>query len=181
MYIGTFVMSAPLSSSQCSAPNGSTSSHQPNIVTGGKLLAGGVFSPGNISDIADFPENELSFGLWVRTTDTSTAGTLVSFQAEDPDDELPSGSVFEFLFYDPRNLKVIVRQSLPTAMEIRNPHMRNVEGEFISGVSVNDGEWHFIILSWGNIDGIASIYIDGKLGASSQHAPVRKGAQCESC
>merc|ERR1712072_367912 len=81
------------------------------------------------------------------------------------------------MIYDLRNVKVLVDELFPTEHEMRNSHMRDAEGEFISRISVNDGEWHFLAVSWNQDDGRIALYVDGDLLASSdeRRAFIGKG------
>merc|ERR1711871_1313345 len=115
-------------------------------ITGGHIASGSKLVTRS-STVTNFPSNEITISAWVRTTDTTAPGIIFSFMSDNKTVN-KNYTNYEFILYDARNLKTIVQTYLPTIQEMKNPHMRDVNEEFVSGESVNDGEWRFISVTW---------------------------------
>jgi len=82
--------------------------------------------------------------LWMKTTDTGNEGTPLSY--------VVSGGVNELLLIDYRNFWFSVGGT----------------GSGRKSVSVNDGKWHHICLTWENTAGSWKLCKDGKVAASGK-------------
>jgi phosphodiesterase/alkaline phosphatase D-like protein len=85
---------------------------------------------------ANFPTNEITVAFWMRSSDTTKAGTPFSYAISAVDNE--------FLIIDHRNF----------ALWIGN-------GSRTTGVSASDGGWHHIVVTWRSSDGQLIFYKDG--------------------
>jgi glucose/arabinose dehydrogenase len=83
----------------------------------------------------------LSVDLWVKTTNTAKEGTLVSYAV--------TGQTEEFQLRDQRGMDVYVKGS-----------------RVYTGVSVNDGQWHHVAVTWTSTAGALRVYKDGVLAYS---------------
>lgn len=88
--------------------------------------------------VAAFPTTALTYELWMRTTDTSKAGSLVSYAS--------SSQYNEALLYNYKNLA---------------PQINGTS--YATGISANDGRWHHIAWTWDGITGTSLLYKDGDL------------------
>ncbi len=91
-----------------------------------------------VRDFEGFPDTALTVSFWLKSSDIGHDGALVSFCSPDNDNE--------FLLYNHRNLQVYL------AGEVSAP----------TGISVADGQWHHIAVTWRQEDGAVSLYTDGQ-------------------
>jgi len=96
---------------------------------------GGVFPRVQHSTSA-FPISNCSYEVWVRTNTTATEAALVSYTSSARDNE--------FLLFNHRNLAPYVRSNNTT-----------------TGISVNNGAWRHLAMTWSNVDGYVRVYVDG--------------------
>lgn len=94
----------------------------------------------------DFPAKEVSVEFWINTTDSGKNAGLVSYATSNSDNEL--------LVNDQRNLTI---NRGPTYLH--------------TGVPVNDGKWHHVVVTWRSSDGGTKLYKDGVLVFSGTTAP----------
>jgi len=113
---------------------------------GNPAVAAGVASPALVFDGNDdavavdsynMPSGDLSIAMWVRTDDTLRNGTLVSFANDTYADRLKLANY--------RNLQFCQNDFCAPA----------------SGVSVNDGRWHHVVLTLNQA--LFRLYVDGQL------------------
>ncbi len=90
--------------------------------------------------VRSFPTTALTAEFWVRTSDVLNQGTVISYAV--------SGSDNEFRVYDYNSLQISVKTTSATPA---------------TGVSVNDGLWHHVAVTWQSSDGRVQIYKDGAL------------------
>lgn len=102
------------------------------------------------SGFSGFPGTDITVELWVRSTNTTKAGSLVSFAT--------AGSANTFLIYDHRNLTVWINNASSEA----------------TGVSLNDGGWHHLAVTW-STSGTLQLFKDGVLAYSTNNHQI--GAQ----
>lgn len=86
---------------------------------------------------ASFPTTALTAMLWVRTTDTVNGGGLFSYASAASDNDL--------LIIDCKDLRVYRGTAISPAV----------------GVSVNDGRWHHVAVTWTSAGGQTVLYVDG--------------------
>ncbi len=96
-----------------------------------------------------FPLTAISAELWLKTTDTTKEGGIVSYAA--------STGADEFQLRDARALKVYVKGAKAD-----------------TGVKLNDGAWHHLVVTWTSTGGAIRVYKDGVL-AYSNPIPVQDG------
>eukprot|EP00944_MAST-04C_sp_MAST-4C-sp1_P015461 g15461.t1 len=175
----TFILSdynaTALSVNQCrdkglnvDAHNRTSEAPKLDHVSGGHFPKGSYLSPRSIV-VENFPALQITISVWLRTVDTSAPGIIFAFLSNNT---LRKGGSreYEFALYDARNLKAMIKTSLPTSQQLKNPHLRQANREFTSGATVNDGEWRFISITWQSQTGACRIYVDGGHVASSQFA-----------
>jgi len=86
--------------------------------------------------------------MWVRTTDVSQPGTLMSFTGQNSS----SADYYEFAVLDQRSLRVVVKDHVDFTW--RHPAQE-------TGVTLNDGMWHHLVVTWSSKDGQVVVYRDG--------------------
>jgi len=89
-----------------------------------------------INPFVNFPSSEVTSMFWMKSSDTSKAGTPLSYAT--------SHSNNEFLIYDYRNFGVYVG----------GPSVG-------TGISANDGSWHHVAVLWRSSDGQVKLFKDG--------------------
>jgi len=83
----------------------------------------------------DIPQTEFTIAYWIKTTSSGTG--MLSYASSNNDNEM--------VFYKPEEFNVYVDGSQDTA-----------------GVSVNDGNLHFVVIRWRSSDGQWELDIDGQ-------------------
>ena len=101
--------------------------------------------------ISDFPSVDVSISMWVRTTDVSRPGTLMSFTAQSSSPAGPN-PYYEFAVVDQRSLRVVVKDHVDFTW--RHPAQE-------TGVTLNDGMWHHLVVTWSSKDGQVVVFRDG--------------------
>ncbi len=99
-----------------------------------------------VEPLNGFPSTDITAMFWMTSSDTSKAGTALSYAV--------AGSDNEFLVYDYKDLSIYVRGSSAS-----------------TGVSANDGRWHHIAVTWRSSDGTVRLYKDGSEVYTSIVAP----------
>lgn len=107
----------------------------------------------DFTDITD----EFTIAFWMKSSDTSKAGTPISYATTHSDNEI--------LLYDYRNFGLYIGGASKG-----------------TNVSANDGEWHHIVWTWRSSDGQTKLYKDGQLvfsdilqqGYTIQHGTNRR-------
>jgi hypothetical protein len=97
------------------------------------------------AQFANFPPIEITVSMWVNTSDLVRATGLFSYATSSRDNE--------FLIFDPRNLGFWVRGSALS-----------------TGISIADGRWHHLAVSWKSAGGELRVYVDGELRFDGTHA-----------
>jgi hypothetical protein len=95
-----------------------------------------------LSPFNAFPTDAISVEMWLRSSDTTTAGTPFSYAA---------GAQFNaFTLYDVRALQLFVAgQTVATT------------------VDVADGMWHQLVVTWESASGTATLYVDATAAFSA--------------
>jgi hypothetical protein len=93
-----------------------------------------------VQPVHGFPATQISVEFWLKTTDTTKQGTLVSYASSNTLDNA-------FRVMDQRDFTVTVNNTVSTA----------------TGVSANDGRWHQVVATWRSSDGQTQLYKDGVL------------------
>ena len=88
------------------------------------------------SQFNNFPSNQITVSLWIKTSDVTKNGTPFSYAS--------SGNINDFLIYSYKNVNII----------------RGVSG-VSTGVSFNDGFWHHLLVTWKSSNGAVNLYKDG--------------------
>lgn len=91
-----------------------------------------------------FPGTAITAEFWIKSSNTSTAGTPLSYAVTGMDNE--------FLLYDYNNL----------SFYIGGPAIS-------SGVAINDGQWNHIVVTWRSSDGALVMYKNGTAVFSTNH------------
>ena len=91
-----------------------------------------------VPGVAAFPATAFTVEFWMRSADTSRAGTLFSYCVSAGDNALVIG--------DCRDIQIVVNNVSAT-----------------SGVSANDGRWHHLAVTWHSANGELEVYRDGAL------------------
>ncbi|MCP4524974.1 MAG: hypothetical protein GY833_03520, partial [Aestuariibacter sp.] len=90
-----------------------------------------------INPFNGFPSNEITVEFWVRSSDTSRNGSPISYCSD--------GDNNDFLIYNYNSYSVYV------------------DGDNVNtGISLNDGSWHHIAVTWRSSDGQTKLYRDGQ-------------------
>lgn len=103
-----------------------------------------------ISENYNFPTSAFTVEYWMKSSDTTSAGTAFSYNTS----ELANNN--EFLIFDYRNISIDLNGG-PAAANSTGP----------TGVSANDGNWHHIAVTWQSSDGALKLYKDGNLAYST--------------
>lgn len=82
------------------------------------------------------PTDQISVEFWIKTSDTQKEGTPFSYAV--------SGQSNEFLILDYRKFSIFVKGSSVS-----------------TGIGVNDGNWHHVVVTWRSSDGRVKLYKDG--------------------
>ena len=90
-----------------------------------------------VKDFAAFPDTALTVSFWMKTSDMSHEGSVISFCSQEEDNE--------FLIIDPRNFQFYLAG----------------QASVQTGVSAVDGQWHHIALTWRSSDGAVIFYMNG--------------------
>ncbi len=88
--------------------------------------------------VGNFPGEEFSLSLWLRSSDSNGGSTLVSYRSNDR--KTPS-----FKLWGINNLQVMVN----------GDHVKD------TGVAVGDGQWHHLAVNWARRNGVLTLYKDG--------------------
>ncbi len=126
--------------------------------TAGKINNGLNFS-GNTNSyiiknpVSNFPTSEITAEFWMKSSDTSNAGTPFSYAT--------SASDNEFRIVDYTNFEIDRGSS-----------------SVVTGISANDGAWHLIAVTWKASDGNLILYKDGinvYTGTLASGEPITSG------
>ena len=101
-----------------------------------------------------FPTREFSVGLWLRSTETQVPGALFSYSPSNSNNTVHMDSdevVHDLLIIDQRQVQVAIKERFDGTF--RHPGAA-------TGVTLNDGAWHRLLLSWRSSDGKLSVYKD---------------------
>ena len=90
-----------------------------------------------VNPVNDFPTDQINVSCWIKTSDTSNTGVPLSYAS--------SGNTNDFLIYDYGNL----------AFQVGGVSSGT------TGVSLNDGDWHYLSVNWRSSDGTLEVYKDG--------------------
>ena len=98
------------------------------------------------SPIADFPDEEITVSMWIKTSTLSAGAVFFSYQVDGA-----AAGTHEIALANPSNLAVIIRGSLDE---------NRIEGSAFTGINLADGAWHFLSVSWGSHGGRIFVYVD---------------------
>mmetsp|Transcript_4626 Transcript_4626/g.8141 ORF Transcript_4626/g.8141 Transcript_4626/m.8141 type:complete len:2389 (-) Transcript_4626:34-7200(-) len=89
---------------------------------------------------------EITITMWVKSSDRSQAGTLLSYQ-------IPGDPLSELILHDHRDVSLVIKGRITDkrSMGIR------------LNLDVADGNWHFIAVTWSSAGGEVYCYKDGLL------------------
>ncbi|MCF6225853.1 MAG: hypothetical protein L3J22_06055 [Xanthomonadales bacterium] len=96
--------------------------------------------------VDNFPSQELSFAVWVRSTDNNGGSTIISYRSPDR-----SSSLFKVLGVN--GLGVLINSQF-----IRPNFGTEDEPVYIE---FGGGQWHHLVVSWSRRNGVITIYKDG--------------------
>ena len=99
-----------------------------------------------------FPSDAVTVSFWIKTSDTINDGTPISYATTATDND--------FLIIDCKNIVVYI----------------NNQATGSTGISLNDGFWHFFTATWQSSDGAIKMYKDGVLEYSGT---VAQGSSLE--
>jgi hypothetical protein len=116
-------------------------SNCPTFGTSGRLGTAATFDGSDdrlmINPLSTIPGTALTVLFWIRSSDTTKNGTPFSYANTNSDNAL--------LIYDHQNLQISRGSSTTGA----------------TGISVADGTWHHIAITWRSSDGAIILYKDG--------------------
>ena len=169
--------SATSSSTHLGDPTLSLSSHKVIVENslGAPISLNGTGYVSTDSIVA-LPRLEMSVSMWMRSSDVSSAGILVSFASIKSSTNHSQGSgnpgdpfVYEFALYDQRSLRILIQDRTDGTWRIPALH---------TGVSLNDGEWNHVVFTWTSVTGRASLHKNGDMvfdTVSNGHEPYQLG------
>ncbi|VAW33499.1 hypothetical protein MNBD_GAMMA01-1208, partial [hydrothermal vent metagenome] len=130
--------------------NDGTSSAENPVLTPGVLGQAMTFDEDNDDRVRilmdDFPGEEFSFAVWVRSTDSSGGSTIVSYRNMDRTSSL-------FRLAGVNGLFVLINGQF-----VRPNFGTEANPEYIE---VGDGQWHHLVINWTRINGELTIYKNG--------------------
>ena len=106
----------------------------------------------------ELPSRALTATMWLRTSDVSKSGMLLSFVSNTSSTSTStttpasSSTYHEFGIYDQRSLRIIVQDSVDGTWRV--PALE-------TSISTNDGEWNHLSVSWRSHDGRVTIHRNG--------------------
>lgn len=106
-----------------------------------------------INPMNNFPSDQLSVSMWVKSPDTTKDGSMFSYAVTSQNNE--------FLIFNYNNISIYINGPAVT-----------------TGVSVNDGDWHHLVVTWQSSNGAVKLYKDGVeeySGAISVGNPIENG------
>ena len=110
-----------------------------------------------VNAITDWPSDDITVTMWLRSVDMTRAGTLLSYQAPKALSLSPTGDR-TFAIVDHRRPRLVIGESGTAAMFA-------TEGADL-GLDLADGMWHHVAVSWSNGDGSVHAYVDGVLATT---------------
>jgi len=123
--------------------------------------------------LTDFPSTELSFSMWIKSSELGQGGTLASYALPGTD-----SLVYELLVYDHRSISFMLDcQVIPA--ELRYDGFQNVDRVGLkTGINVADSQWHHIAITWRSSDGRVNAYLDGV--REYEGGPYKQGSVLQS-
>jgi hypothetical protein len=103
--------------------------------------------------INNFPQTAITVDFWMKTSNILKEGAIITYAVTNSDNE--------FRVVDPRNISI----------------SRGTE-YVVTGISVNDGKWHHIAVTWQSLNGEVKLYKDGALvftGTLAVGKPISQG------
>jgi len=98
-----------------------------------------------VDSFSGFPSDAITVEMWIRSSDKTKKGTPFSYAVPGEDNA--------FLIFDHNNLSLEVNHE-------QKP----------SGISLTDGLWHHLAVSWNSIDGVGIVHVDGRKEFSATQA-----------
>jgi len=95
-----------------------------------------------------FPSSKVSIEFWLQTTANNGFDTVVSYAAIDNRNDN------ELMIHNAGNITLVVDRTWEN-----------------SGISVNDGKWHHVVVTWKSSDGEVVVYKDGSMEFSGTLQP----------
>ena len=136
--------------------------------------SGYVVTPSQV----DLPRSSLSVSMWLRSSDVTSSGILVSFAgpAGGNNNSNRSGKAtdpfeYEFALFDQRSLRILIKDRTDGTWRI--PALD-------TGISFNDGEWNHLVVTWVSVSGHTRLFKNGASVFDSEisgGAPYKKGEQ----
>ena len=121
--------------------NNGTSKEIP-VLNPGKLGQAMTFDDANRNKvglaISNFPTEELSLSVWLRSTDSNGGSTILSYRSSNRE-------VNQLELWGVHNLQVLVNGT----------HVKDTT------VEVGDGQWHHLVVNWARRNGELTLYKDG--------------------
>ena len=102
-----------------------------------------------IRNCRDFPTEKITMAFWIKTTTSKTYPTPFSYAAQ--------GHQNAFTLVDAKNFHVFVNSNSASDSTEK------------TGVSVNDGQWHHVAVTWESATGSLTIYKDGKTAFTKEN------------
>tara|TARA_Y100000310_G_C20681643_1_gene816326 strand:+ start:1782 stop:2441 length:660 start_codon:yes stop_codon:yes gene_type:complete len=94
-----------------------------------------------VNPVKNFLTDQFTIEFWIKSSDTSNAGSPVSYAVPGGDNEV--------LLYNYKSFSLYINQASRG-----------------TGVSINDGKWHHVVFVWKSSSGDWSCYKDGEVKAS---------------
>lgn len=88
--------------------------------------------------VDNFPSQELSFAVWVRSTDSNGGSTIISYRSPDRNSSL-------FRLSGVNGLSLLI----------------NGQHRLLEDIEVGDGQWHHLVVSWSRRNGAVTVYKNG--------------------
>lgn len=101
-------------------------------------LAGTATSYALMSGVKSFPSTTVSVELWMNSPSTTVEGTPFGYHTS------VSGNTNDLILYNYNNLAIYVNGAAVS-----------------TGVKLNDGVWHHVVVTWRSSDGAAELFKDG--------------------
>lgn len=127
-----------------------------------QLESGGFVSTSTRTSAEFSPSKELTVAMWIRSS-SSDGGTLLSYEVPISEATLAGRGAHELALHDHTQLKLLIRGRISSTRDM----------SLDTGLSLNDGEWHHVAVTWRSAGGEVVVYDNGEIKFSG--GPYRAG------